>query len=119
MPVTEAPPKPSLERPVSPDMPQDPAELHLLIEELEDERERSRWRESIWISVVIHLLLVIGILLQPKFFPDWFPKEKVALVSQKLDDRDVQFLALPKDSQKAPPPKTNIISDKNRIAQAR
>lgn len=118
MPVTEAPPKPSLDRPVRRDLPQDPAELHLLIEELEDERYRSRWRESVWISIVLHLLLVIGILLQPKFFPDWFPKEKVALV-QKIDDRDVQFLALPKDSQQAPPPKTNIISDKNRIAQAR
>jgi TonB family protein len=119
MPVTEAPPKQSLDRPVRRDLPQDAAELHLLIEELEDERYRSRWRESVWISLVLHLLLVIGIILQPKIFPDWFPKEKVALVSQKLDDRDVQFLALPKDSQKAPPPKTNIISDKNRIAQAR
>ena len=40
MPVTEAPPKPPSERPLRRDLPHDPAELHLLIEELEDERER-------------------------------------------------------------------------------
>ena len=120
MPVTEAPPKPSSEeRPPRRDLPQDPAELHLLIEELEDERDRGRWRESVWISVVLHLLLVIGIIVQPKIFPDWFTQEKVALVEPRLDDRNVQFLALPKDEQKVAPPKTNIISDKNRVAQAR
>ena len=120
MPVTEAPPKPPSEQiPLFRDLPQDPAELHLLIEALEDERDKGRWRESVWISVILHLLLVIGIILQPKFFPDWFAKDKVALVSPRLDDQDVRFLALPKDAQNVAPPKTNIISDKNRVAQAR
>jgi len=121
MPVTEAPPKPPSERPLRRDLPQDPAELHLLIEELEDERERSRWRESVWISVILHLLIVLAIIIQPKFFPDLFgSKENVVLVPQQMQDRDIQYLALPQDSQKpAPPPKTDILSDKNRIAQAR
>jgi len=122
MPVTEAPPKPPVEeRPLRRDLPQDPAELHLLIEEMEDERERSRWRESVWISVILHLLLVMAIIIQPKFFPNLFSaREKIVLVTPELNDRDVRFLALPHDSQKAvPPPKTNIISDKNRVAQAR
>lgn len=108
------------QRPLRRDLPPDPAELHLLIEELEDERDRGRWRESVWISVILHLLLVIGVILQPRILPNLFSsQEQVALVTQKLDDKDVQFLALPKDEQKAPPPKTNIISDKNRVAQAR
>lgn len=121
MPVTEAPPKPPSERPLRRDLPHDPAELHLLIEELEDERERSRWRESVWISVVLHLLIVLAIIIQPKFFPDLFSsKEKVVLVPENLQDRDIRFLALPQDTQKpTPAPKTNILSDKNRIAQAR
>lgn len=121
MPVTEAPPKPSLDHPLRRDLPQDPAELHLLIEELEDERDRSRWRESVWISVILHLLIVLAVIIQPKFFPDLFSsKEKVVLVPQNMQDRDIQFLALPQDSQKpTPPPKTDILSDKNRIAQAR
>jgi TonB family protein len=122
MPVTEAPPKPSSEhRPLRRDLPQDPAELHLLIEELEDERDKGRWRESVWISVILHLLIVMAIIIQPKFFPDLFSsKDKVVLVTPRMEDRDVQFLALPKDAQRpTAPPKTNIISDKNRVAQAR
>jgi TonB family protein len=121
MPVTEAPPKPPSERPLRRDLPHDPAELHLLIEELEDDRERSRWRESVWISVILHLLIVLAIIIQPKFFPDLFSsKDKVVLVPQNKEDRDVQFLALPQDAHKPTPrPKTNILSDKNRIAEAR
>jgi len=122
MPVTEAPPKPSSEhRRLRRDLPQDPLELHLLIEELEDERDKGRWRESVWISVILHLLIVMAIIIQPKFFPDLFSsKDKVVLVTPPMEDRDVQFLALPKDAQRpTAPPKTNIISDKNRVAQAR
>ena len=122
MPVTEAPPKsPPDERALRRDLPQDPAELHLLIEELEDEREQGRRREAVWISVILHLLVILTIVLQPKLFPNWFSsKDKVVLVNPEMQDKDIQFLALPKDAQKpTPPPKSNIISDKNRIAQAR
>lgn len=122
MPVTEAPPKsPSEQRALRRDLPQDPAELHLLIEELEDERDQGRRREAVWVSVILHLLVILTIVLQPKLFPNWFSsKDKVVLVTPDMQDKDIQFLALPKDAQKAtPPPKTNIISDKNRIAQAR
>src|SRR5689334_7806525 len=121
MPATEAPPKPPSERPLGPDPAQDPAVLQLLIEELEHERDRSRSRESVWISVILHLLVVLAIIIQPKIFPDLFSsKEQVVLVTQHMQDRDIQYLALPQDSQKpTPPPKTDIVSDKNRIAQAR
>jgi TonB family protein len=122
MPITEAPPKVPLEKPrLRPDMPQDPAELHLLIEELEDDRERSRWRESAWISVVLHLLIIIAIILQPKLFPDLFSsRDQVVLVTPEMKDNDINYLALPKDQQQAVrPPKANILSDKDRVAQAR
>ena len=122
MPVTEAPPKPPAERPpLRRDLPNDPAELHLLIEELEDDREKSRWRESVWISLILHLLILIAIVIQPKFFPDLFTsKDDVVLVQTNNNNKDIDFLALPPDAQKTlPPPKTNIVSDKNRVAQAR
>jgi TonB family protein len=102
-------------------LPQDPYELHLLIEDLEEDRQRSRWRESVWISLVIHLLVIMTIVLQPRIFPDLFSsKDKVVLVdTSRIQDQDVNFLDLPPDAQKVAPPKTNIISDKNRVAQAR
>jgi hypothetical protein len=102
-------------------LPQDPYELHLLIEDLEEDRQRSRWRESVWISLVIHLLVIMTIVLQPRIFPDLFSsKDKVVLVdTSRIQDKDVNFLDLPPDAQKVAPPKTNIISDKNRVAQAR
>jgi len=62
---------------------------------------------------------VMAIILQPQFFPNWFAKDQVALVPQSLDDKDVRFLTLPQDALKVAPPKTVIISDKNRVAQAR
>ena len=124
VPTTEAPPTPpQSEERLRPrrDLPQDPAELHLLIEDLEEDRQRSRWRESVWISVIIHLLVIMAIVLQPKLFPDLFSsKDKVVLVdTSQIQDKDVNFLDLPPDAQKVAPPKTNIVSDKNRVAQAR
>src|SRR5438270_13845598 len=63
----------------------------------------------------------MAIIIQPKFFPNLFTdKHSVILVQNNNTDKDVNFLALPPDAQKAvPPPKTNIVSDKNRVAQAR
>src|SRR5437762_13430409 len=94
-------------------------ELHLLLEEMEDERSKARWREAIWISVVLHLLVIISILLGPKIFPQ---RDNIVLLSptDRMKDRDMTFLDPPPDLQQhVPPPKTDIISDKNRIATAR
>ena len=41
---------------------------HLLIQ-LEDDLERSRMREAFWISVVVHLMVVIVLVFSPKLFP--------------------------------------------------
>ena len=37
--------------------------------QLEDDLERSRMREAFWISVVVHLMVVIFLALSPKIFP--------------------------------------------------
>lgn len=92
---------------------QDVAELHLLISEMDDELSAYRWREAIWISIVVHVLAFLGLIFAPK----WIPKSAVILpVTQSSKD---VFLMQPPDTQHVKPPNTNITSDKNRIAQSR
>src|SRR3974390_156455 len=92
---------------------------HLLIQ-LQDDLERSRWREAIWISIIVHLVLTIVL---TKFtwiqeFVGWHPVTAVAVDPSK--DKNFTFLALPPDLQKPTHrPNTNIASDKDRIAMAR
>lgn len=93
---------------------------HLLIQ-LQDDLSRSRKREAAWISVIVHLVLFIllwNLNLIEKYLP-WHP---LVVVSQKdlTSGKDVTYLALPPDAQKlARRPKTNIVSDKDRIATSR
>lgn len=92
---------------------------HLLIQ-LQDDLERSRWREAIWISIIVHLVLAIvlwNLNLIEKFIP-WHTA--VVIPVSATNDKDVTFLTLPPDAQKITrKPNTNIASDKNRIAMTR
>lgn len=91
------------------------ADVPVLLVQLQDDLTRSRWREAFWISVVVHLLLVISIAMSPR----WMPVHRIyiATASDMLRDKELTFLEAPPDTQKVTkPPDTNIISDKNRIA---
>ncbi len=92
---------------------------HLLIQ-LEDELERSRTREAFWISVIVHLSLVIFLFMSPKIFPG---TKGIVLISPAdlMRNQQMTYLDLPPDLQKAPKvaPKTDVLSDKNRIAESR
>ncbi|HZP23028.1 MAG TPA: TonB family protein [Terriglobales bacterium] len=92
---------------------------HLLLQ-LEDELERSRTREAFWISVVVHLMVVIFLFMSPKIFPG---TKGVVLISPAdlMRNQQMTYLDLPPDMQKAPKvaPKTDVLSDKNRIAESR
>jgi TonB family protein len=90
---------------------------HLLIQ-LQDDLARSRRREAAWISIIVHLVLIVLIV---KF--DWvekyLPWHSVVAV-KKPNANDVTFLELPPDLQKPQhKPNTNIASDKDRIAMTR
>jgi len=92
---------------------------HLLIQ-LQDDLERSRWREAIWISIIVHLVLAIVLwnfnLIEKTL--GWHTVVVVPMDSTK--DKNLTFLALPPDLQKAARrPNTNIASDKDRIATSR
>ncbi len=92
---------------------------HLLIQ-LQDDLARSRKREAAWISIIVHLLLIIFIVkfdALEKYFP-WM--HSIAVAVRPMSGKDVTFLELPPDLQKAPHrPNTNIASDKDRIAMTR
>src|SRR5215471_5014692 len=95
---------------------EDSAVPHLVVQ-LRDDLARSRLREAFWISVVVHLLALIAIYFAPKVFP---VPVHVVTSADLSRDREITFLNLPPDSQKVPPPPdSNIISDKNRMAMSR
>jgi TonB family protein len=88
------------------------ADLHLLIDELQDDVTSYRRREAAWISVIVHGIVIALLLLVPK----WIGTRPV-IVSVK--DKQPTFLTLPDDQLKVKPKKTDILSDKDRIAQTR
>jgi TonB family protein len=93
---------------------------HLLLQ-LEDELERSRMREAAWISVMVHLLLVLLLINTTRLFPG-LKGPIIASAADLMKNQQLTYLDLPPDLQKAPPkppPDAKILSDKNRIAESR
>src|ERR1039458_4030262 len=90
---------------------------HLLLQ-LEDDLERSRLREAFWISVVVHLMVVILIAMSPKIFG--YKGIDLATTADLMKNQNMTYLDLPSDLQKPPKvaPKTNVMSDKNRVAMS-
>ena len=92
---------------------------HLLIQ-LQDDLERSRWREAIWISIIVHLVLFIALWNLPLIEKTLGWHSVVVVPMDSTQDKNLTFLALPPDLQKVPRrPNTNIASDKDRIATSR
>ena len=102
--------------PKKPKAPNEPTveELHLLIENLGDEITSYRKREAVWISLVAHAVVILILI----FGPRWMlgGPRVVGLQSQK---QDTIFLTAPKTRPTVKPPKNDVISDQNRLAQSR
>jgi TonB family protein len=93
---------------------------HLLIQ-LQDDLSRARKREAAWLSVILHLLVVI-LLWNGERLVGLFPHRTVPLELRADADRakDATFLELPPDEQKVTRrPDSKIISDKDRIATSK
>lgn len=91
-------------------------ELHLLIISMDDELSGYRWREAIWLSILVHVVVFLAV----GTASYWLPKGVFITAMPNRSHQDTTFLALPTDrTRSAPPPKSDIISDKNRIAQSR
>ena len=90
--------------------------LHLLTADLPEEDDVVsvyRRREAAWISLITHAIIIALLI----FIPKWnFNRPVIVPIKEK---QETTFIPLPDDLLKVKPPKTNITSDKNRIAQTK
>src|SRR5208283_4291918 len=92
---------------------------HLLIQ-LQDDLSRARKREALWLSVILHLLVVILLWNSEKLMM-LLPHRTVDLAMTANDkSKDATFLELPPDEQKLTKrPDAKVISDKDRVATSK
>jgi outer membrane biosynthesis protein TonB len=92
---------------------------HLLIQ-MQDDLSRSRKREALWLSVVLHLLVIILLWNSTRLVQLWpWHKVYVAAIDANVQ-KDATYLALPPDEQKLTKrPDAKVISDKDRIATSK
>jgi TonB family protein len=91
-------------------------EAPALLIKLQDDLTQARRREAFWISVVVHLVVVLLIVNSSKL-GGFLPRRAVVVISPESNQKDLTYLELPPDEQKVTKrPDTNIISDKDRIA---
>src|SRR5438105_11840321 len=96
-----------------------------LLIQLQDDLARSRRREAAWISIIVHLVLIILIWNEARIetlLGKWLPRRAVVVVSpgELSRQKELTYLELPPDQQKLTKrPNTNVISDKDRIATSR
>ena len=133
MPATEIPPG----KPITAPPPVETADLYdaqrwevayrdlhnvpALLIQMQDDLSRSRLREAFWISVVVHLALILC-LANSERFAKYFPTRHVLMVQPNdwMRQKELTYLEQPPDKLRATKrPDTNIISDKNRIATSR
>lgn len=92
-------------------------ELIHLLDALDDERSKARFRESIYISILVYVAIGWFLFYGPRVL---FHQPRLINPVDVLKDRDKQltFLNTPKDLAKSLPPKSSkVISDKDRTQQ--
>lgn len=123
MPLTIIPP--SLPKPEEPRLPfpplheveADPERIFLDLDH-EDPQRLIMWL-AICVSIIVHFVLFLSV---PSLVRLWPKPIRMAIMSSEdlLKDNNVTFLQLPPDKQVVPrTPKSDIISDKDRIASSR
>jgi TonB family protein len=90
---------------------------HLLIQ-LQDDLARSRRREAVWISIIVHIVLIVG-MLKIEWLEKYLPWHTAVVAKNLTNLKDATFLELPPDLQKVPHKSSNVISDKDRVAMSR
>ncbi|MEG9434975.1 TonB family protein [Edaphobacter sp. HDX4] len=94
-------------------------ELIHLLDALDDERARARFREAVYISIIIWLAIGWFVLYGPQVI---FHQPHLINPADVLKERDKQltYLDMPKDIGKHLPKKpTDVISDKDRVQQTK
>lgn len=94
----------------------------MLLELLQGDAERSRKRKAFWTSVVMHLILITAIWTYPKW-EKLLPARMVTVATPEellRDRQELTYLEQPtKEQEITEKPKTDVISDKDRIAGLR
>jgi TonB family protein len=93
---------------------------HLLIQ-LQDDLSRARKREALWLSVILHLLVIILLWNSEKLMM-LLPHRTVdiAMRTDANSQKDATYLELPPDEQKLTRrPDAKVMSDKDRIATSK
>ena len=95
----------------------DHTDLLRIIDELEGDRNWASLREKLWIALIIHMAIAWYLFYGPKYI--YHVRVVDPSVVMKQRQKDLTFLDLPPDALKQikPPRPTNIISDKDRVAQ--
>ncbi len=95
----------------------DHTDLLHVIDELEGGRSWASLREKLWIALIIHMLVAWYLIYGPKYIYHVRVVDPSVIMKQR--QKDLTFLDLPPDALKKVRPKpTNIISDKDRVAQS-
>src|ERR1700736_1079407 len=90
-------------------------ELIHLLDSLDDERAKARFRESIYISIIFYLIVGWFVFYGPQVL---FHQPRLINPSDVLKQRELTYLNMPKDVAKDLPRKpTKVISDKDRVQQ--
>jgi TonB family protein len=87
-------------------------QLHFLLSDIRDDVSSYRRREATWFSVAFHAALLLALIFTPKLV-----SRSPVLVPVQPKQNTI-FLDMPDTTIKAKTPKTNILSDKDRVAQA-
>ena len=97
----------------------DPDDVPHLLVQLQDDLARSRKREALWLSVILHFLVIILLWNSDKLMA-FLPHHQYIVTALPSEQKDATFLALPPDEQKITRrPDSKIISDKDRIAMSK
>jgi TonB family protein len=95
------------------------SEVPVLLLRLQDDLTRSRRREAFWMSLALHLLVLIALITSPQWAA-FAPPVRTHSAEELIRGKELTYLDLPHDRQKVEkPPETSHLSDKNRIATRR
>lgn len=86
--------------------------------ELKTEEDRSRQREAAWISLIVHLVVIVLLLTLPKLLPQR-QANRALTAAELMKQKDLTFLELPPSPKLTPTKPPDAISDQDRVASAR
>jgi len=94
----------------------DHTDLLHIIDELEGSRSWTSLREKLWIALIIHMIVAWYLVYGPKYIYHVRVVDPSVILKQRA--KDMTFLDLPPDVMKKVKPRpTNVISDKDRLAE--